>query len=394
MHWRRTTAIGTTALIIVGLILYGFQPTPEPVDVAEVTRGPLSVTIEEEGRTRIIDRYTLSAPLSGYIRRIELDVGDSVSPGQPLLQLAPLPAPALDPRSRAAAEARVQAAEATLQAARAQQRAAEAEAELAQLEYQRIVNLCKVQCASKEAEDFARTKVRSTEALAQSARFNTDISRHQLAAAKTALAYTGTSTGEPVTITAPIKGRVLKLFRKSEGVVAAAEPLIEIGDPQQLEIEVDLLSADAVKIAPGTPVAIKRWGGDEVLEGRVRTIEPVGFTKISALGVEEQRVLVIADFTSPPERWQRLGHGYRIEASFVLWQADNTLTLPASSLFRSGKEGWAVFVVENGRAKKVDIQLGQRNGLQAQVLSGLTEGEQVITHPGEAIEEGVLVEVR
>ncbi len=397
MHWRKIGSIGIATIIIVSLIIYGFQPAPQRVDVAQVVRGPLSITIEEEGKTRVVDRYTLSAPVNGYVRRIELDVGDTVSPGQPLLQLEPLPSPLLDARRHAAAEAQVATAQAALNARRAQQRAAEAEAELAQQEYQRIVNLCKVQCASKEQEDFALTKVRSSKALAQSAHFNTEVARHRLASAQTALAYSGTTAGEPLTLTAPVEGRVLKLYRQSEGVVAAAEPLIEIGNPQRLEIEVDLLSADAVKIAPGTRVVIERWGGDEALEGRVRTIEPIGFTKISALGVEEQRVLVISDFTSPPEQWQRLGDGYRIEASFILWQADDILTLPTSSLFRvkhNGQNGWAVFTIENNRARQVAVKLGQRNGLQAQIVSGLTQGQWVITHPGETIEEGTLVTMR
>ncbi len=397
MHWRKISGIVITAAIIIGLLIYGFQPAPQPADVAKVTRGSLSVTIEEEGKTRVRDRYTLFAPVSGYARRIDLDVGDPVTAGQVLLQLIPLPSAVLDARAQAAAKAQVQAASAALNAASEQARAAQAEAELAQMEYQRVINLCKVQCAAKEQEDIALTKVHSTQALARAAQFNADVARHQLSAAKTALAYAGSSQGEALKINAPSSGQVLKVFRRSEGVVAAGEPLIELGDPHQLEIEVDILSADAVKIAPGTRVLFKRWGGDDVLEGRVRTVEPTGFTKVSALGVEEQRVLAISDITSPPTLWQRLGDGYRVEASFILWQADDILTLPASSLFRyknGDKERWAVFIVEDNHAKRVSVTLGQRNGLQAQVISGLTEGQQVITHPGESIEDGVLVEVR
>ena len=299
----------------------------------------------------------------------------------------------LDPRSRAEAKARVEAAKAAFDVAREQATAAKADAELAKINHQRIVDLCKVQCASKEEEDLALTRVRSTRALEQSAIFAVDIAQHELEAAKTVLAYAGTKGGEQIDITAPISGSVLKIFRESEGVVAAGEALLEVGNPQQLEVEVDVLSADAVRIVPGTRVLFERWGGDQPLEGRVRTIEPVGFTKVSALGVEEQRVLVISDLVSEPGLWQRLGDGYRVEASFILWEEEDVLTIPASTLFRY-EEGWAVFIVENDTARRIKVELGQRNGLQAQVLAGLEEGQLLITHPSETIEEGTNVNIR
>jgi len=254
--------------------------------------------------------------------------------------------------------------------------------------------MCKVQCASKEEEDVAMTKVRSTRALQQSAQFAVDIARHELEAARTALTYAGAKDSkEPLAVSSPINGSVLKIIRKSEGAVNAGEPLIEVGNPRHLEVEVDVLSADAVKITPGTRVLFQRWGGDEALEGRVRTVEPVGFTKISALGVEEQRVLVISDLTSPTDQWQRLGDGYRVEASFILWQQDDVLTIPTSSLFRHGDD-WAVFAIDGDTARLTKVKLGHRNGLHAQVLEGLNQGQQVITHPGESIEDGVAVRIR
>lgn len=393
MHWRRIIGISIVAIAILAFIIYGFQPSPQWVDVATVERAPLRVAIEEEGKTRVIDRYVISSPVSAYARRIDLKVGDAFNQGQSLIQLEPLPSAVLDPRSRAAAQARIEAAKAAFEAAREQAAAAQAEAELAQLDYQRIIDLCKVQCASKGEEDQAQTKLRSSQALEQSAQFAVDIALHELEAAKTTLAYAGTKGGDSLDINSPISGSVLKVMRESEGVVAAGEALIEVGNPQQLEIEVDVISADAVRISSGTRVVFERWGGDYPLEGHVRTIEPVGFTKISALGVEEQRVLVISDLTSAPELWQRLGDGYRVEASFILWEEENVLTIPASSLFRF-EDGWAVFVVEDGMAKQVQVELGQRNGLTAQVLSGLNEGQRVITHPSEAIEDGVAVQVR
>lgn len=397
MHWRRIIGIGIAFVAIVVLLVYGFQPTPQWVNVASVERAPLRVAIEEEGKTRVMDRYVISAPVSGYGRRIELEVGDVISQGQVLTRLEALPSAVLDPRSRATAKARVEAASAAFDAARERAAAAQADAELAQLKYQRIVDLCKVQCASEEEEDLALTRVRSTQALEQSAQFSVDIAQHELDAAKTVLAYAGTKGGEQLAINSPIDGSVLKVLRESEGVVAAGEPLIEIGNPRQLEVEVDVLSADAVRIKPGSRVLFERWGGEQPLEGRVRTIEPVGFTKVSALGVEEQRVLVISDLVSDPGLWQRLGDGYRVEASFILWEEEDVLTIPASTLFRyreQGEETWAVFIVEGDQAQRGIVEIGQRNGLTAQVVSGLDEGQQLITHPAETIDEGVKVQLR
>lgn len=394
MHWPRIVTLAVVALAIIAALIYGFRPSPQWVDSAIVERGPMRVTVEEEGRTRVIDRYVISAPVAAYARRIDLEVGDSIEQGQPLAQLEPLPSAVLDPRSRAAAGARVEGAKAAFEAARERAAAAQAEAELAQLEYNRIVKLCQVQCASAEEEDVALTRLRSTQALEQSAQFAVDIARHELEAARTALSYAGTTDGgERLAVQSPISGSVLKVIRQSEGVVSAGEPLVEVGNPQYLEVEVDVLSADAVRIHPGTRVLFERWGGDQPLEGRVRTVEPVGFTKISALGVEEQRVWVIADLRSPPQQWQRLGDGYRVEASFILWEDADVLTIPASSLFRH-QDGWAVFVVADDTARRVTVELGQRNGLRAQVLAGLEEGQRVVTHPGEAIEDGVAVQIR
>lgn len=394
MHWRRAVGIAIATLVTVALIVYGFRPVPQKVDVAEVKRGPLRVAIEEEGKSRVIDRYLISTPVAAYARRIELKVGDQVQKGQKLLTLEPPPSAVLDPRSRATASARVEAARAALESARQQAGAAKAEAELAQRDYERIANLCKVQCASKGEEDQARTKARGTEAQEQSARFAVDVARHELKAAEAALAFAGAKSGtERLAITSPIDGQVLKVIRESEGVTAAGEPLIELGNPRHLEVVADLLSADAVKLAPGTRVLFERWGGDQPLEGQVRTIEPVGFTKVSALGVEEQRVLVISDLTSDSAAWQRLGDGYRVEATFILWEGEDVLTVPASSLFRF-EGGWAVFVVEDEHAKRVKVEVGQRNGLSAQVVSGVAAGARVITHPSDAIEDGMKVEVR
>jgi len=214
-------------------------------------------------------------------------------------------------------------------------------------------------------------------------------------AARTALHYAAepAAAKEPITVRAPVAGAVLKIPRKSEGVVAAGQALMEIGDPRALEVEVDVLSADAVRLHPGTKVEFERWGGDGKLLGKVRVVEPVGFTKVSALGVEEQRVWVIVDFTSPEMQWQSLGDGYRVEANFILWEDNNVLRVPASALFRDG-EGWALFVVQGGKAVKRKVKVGQRNGLNAQIVSGVDAGDKVIVHPDDQVKDGVRVAVR
>ncbi|MDH4285534.1 MAG: HlyD family efflux transporter periplasmic adaptor subunit, partial [Gallionellaceae bacterium] len=213
-------------------------------------------------------------------------------------------------------------------------------------------------------------------------------------AERTALKYSGKAGArKPVTVRSPVNGRVLKIPRISEGVVAAGQALLEIGDPSALEVEVDVLTADAVRLKPGTRVVFERWGGEGMLEGAVRVVEPAGFTKVSALGVEEQRVWVIVSFTSPPAKWQQLGDGYRVEAQFILWEESNVLQVPSSALFREG-EGWSLFAVQEGRAVKRSVKAGQRNGLSAQILSGIAEGERVIVHPDDRVRDGVKVALR
>ena len=247
---------------------------------------------------------------------------------------------------------------------------------------------------SAAAEDRAASEAQRSAAELRSAQFAVTTARHQLEAARTTLKYAGSaSSAELVTVRAPVAGRVLKIPHKSEGTVVSGQPLVEIGDPDALEVEVDLLSADAVRIHPGTRVVFERWGGEGALEGLVRVIEPAGFTKVSALGVEEQSVWVIVAFTSPPTQWQRLGDGYRVEASFIVWEGKDILQIPASALFRDG-EGWAVFVVAQGKAVKRRVAIGQRTGLSAQLVSGIQAGEQVINHPDDRVREGVSVVAR
>lgn len=398
MTTRRRFGLILLASAIAAALGYGFWPRPLWVEAATVARQPLRVTVEAEGKTRLIDRYVLSAPVAGYLRRIEAEVGDGVRRDQPLATIDPLPSEVLDPRRRAQAEARVAASEASLQAARETATATRAEADYAKLEFERIAALCRRQCVVAEAErDRAESRVRQTEAQLRSAQFAVEVARHEVEAAKTALrpsaAQPGDVARETVVVRAPVDGQVLGYQRQSEGVVGAGTPLLEVGDPHALEVAVDVLSADAVRIRPGTPVVLERWGGEQSLEGVTRTVEPVGFTKLSALGVEEQRVWVVADLRSPVEAWSHLGDGYRVEASFIVWQGERVLQIPASALFRQG-DGWAVFVVEDGQARRRAVEIGQRGGLAVEIRSGLTEGERVVTHPDDALQEGAAVRIR
>jgi HlyD family secretion protein len=391
---RKHLVITIVSVLIVGLLIWGFWPQAVLVEAVAVKRAPLTVAIEEEGRTRIIDRYVISAPVDGVACRVQLNVGDPVTQGQLLLSVSPLKSPVLDKRSQAQAEARVAAAQSSLHAAKEQAAAASAAAQLATTEHARLQPLVAKGLVARDAYDKAATAVQTTAASKRSADFNVEVAKYELEAAKTMLHYADASVdAERIPVYSPITGRVLKVAHECEGPVRTGAPLLEVGDPSALEIEVDVLSADAVKIKPGMQVLFDRWGGEGSLEGVVRTVEPVGFTKISALGVEEQRVLVICDFTSPREKWQRLGDGYRVEARFVLWHDDGVLQVPASSLFRYN-EGWAVFVIDNGRAQRREVKVGQRNGLIAQIVEGIKAGEQVINHPSDEVEDGRRVKVR
>jgi HlyD family secretion protein len=382
------------ALVVLALA-WGFWPRPVLVDTGQVAVRHLEVTVEEEGRTRVMDHFVLYAPVAGYLRRIELEVGDSVSQGEALAFIDPLPSAVLDPRTRAEAEARVSAARAALARAESTRGQAEAEVELAVEEFRRREELLARELVSRSEFDQARSRKRVSESLLQAAQGAVEVARHELEAAEAILRYSASledgAPAETVAVRAPVDGRILKRLQESAGVVPAGHPLLELGDTRRLEVEVEVLSRDAVRIEPGGRVLFERWGGADTLEGVVRTVEPAGFTKISALGVEEQRVLVIADIRSPPETWQRLGDGYRVEARFIVWEREDALTVPAGALFRR-EDGWAVFAVENGRARLRRVRIGQGSGLRTEVLDGLSAGDRVIVHPDDAIDDGSRVE--
>ena len=394
VQWRRNALLVLVAALIAWALYIGFRPQPVEVEVGAARRAPLQVTVQQEGRTRVVDRYAVTAPVSGYARRIRLEVGDAVERGAMLVELEPARAEILDVRRRAEAQARIAAAASNVDVAVQRASAAASNADIAQKELERVRALRQGGHVSAAAEDRALTDARSSAAELRSARFSAATARHELEAARTALQYAASGgTGAPITVRSPEAGKVLRIARKSEGPVAAGQALVEIGNPDALEAEVDVLSADAVRIHPGTRVLFERWGGDGVLEGIVKLVEPGAFTKISALGVEEQRVWVIVSFTSPPAMWQRLGDAYRVEASFIIWEGKDVLQIPASALFRDG-DGWAAYVVEGNRAAKRRVETGKRNALAAQVIAGIREGERVIVHPDDRVRENVKIAAR
>ena len=384
---RNRKVVAALALVLA-LLAVALWPEAVPVDVAPVETGVLQVTVEDEGETRVRDRFVISAPVAGRLRRIELEPADAVRRGQVVATLLPAPPALLDARTRAEAAATVEAARAAQGRARAERARAQAAQELARSELERQRELARSGIVSAESLERAQAEARTAQEALRAAQFAVAGAEHELERAQAVLLQaTGGGGGRALELRSPVDGVVLRRLRESEAVVPPGEPLLEVGDPRDLEIVSDLLSADAVKVRARQPVLVEQWGGENPLRGHVRLVEPSGFMKISALGVEEQRVNVIVDFEDPAAASRDLGDGYRVEVRIVVWEAKDVVTAPTSSLFRRG-EGWAVFVVEGGRARLRPITVGERNGLQAQVRAGLRPGEQVIVHPADAIEDG------
>ncbi|MEJ2602827.1 MAG: HlyD family efflux transporter periplasmic adaptor subunit [Gammaproteobacteria bacterium] len=391
MASRRNIIIGSVAVIAAGLLYWGFRPQPVRVETGTVSRGALAVTVTEEGKTRIRERYVIRSPVIGRAERIELEEGDRVAAGAALVAIEPAAPIVLDRRSRAEARSQVSAAEAALEAAGTRVRAAEADAELAEAERARIERLFETNAVSRSEYDRIVSAARRAAAELRSARAEAEVARYRLQAARDVLRYSAADADdeppEVILVRSPVDGLVLGVEHESEGVVVAGQQLLTLGDPLDLEVEVELLSADAVRLEPGLPVKLHRWGGEEPLDGEVRIVEPAAFTKISALGVEEQRVIVLVDILSAPERWSRLGDAYRVEAEFILWSADDVLQVASSATFRRGAD-WFVFVVEDDRAVLRPVKLGRRGQFQVQVLDGLTEGETIVLYPDDEVEDG------
>lgn len=390
--WRRRIAvISLTVVAAIGATVWSMRPAAVPADFAAVTRGELTVTIDDEGETRVKDVYVVSAPVAGRVQRIEFDVGDEVVAGESILALFQPQDPALlDVRLLSEAEAGVGLAEADRARARA-------ELDYARQELSRAEELAKSGTISAAALDRARLAARAARALAEQS--NTALIKRQadLKTARAAMASAENAEGRPlvslVPVRAPVSGRILRRVHESAGVIAAGTPLLEIGDPTKLEIVSDLISTDAVQVKPGDAVIIDDWGG-QPLEGVVRRIEPFGFTKVSALGVEEQRVNVVIDFTSPANEWSTLGHGYRVMTRIVTQRRKDILKVPVGALFRQD-DGWAAFVSngnrDGGRAHLVPLKVGTRNSIEAEILGGVSEGRLVIVYPSDQVHNGVRV---
>ncbi|HUO86007.1 MAG TPA: HlyD family efflux transporter periplasmic adaptor subunit [Thermoanaerobaculia bacterium] len=398
LRFRTVFWIGA-ALVVVLFLVWSFRPQPLAVDVAEAFRGPLRVTVRDEGRTRVREEYVVSSPVAGRLLRVEVEAGTRVEAGQVVARVRPSPPGFLDARAQGEGEAAVAVAAAALSAARAELERARAQARLAASEAGRAERLRAAELISDQDLERTRTELRVAESAVDAAEDNQRVRAAELGAARARAAQPGALGGEgsSVEVHAPVAGRVLRVTRESENVIAAGSEVMAIGDPEELEVVVEMLSTEAVQVRPGAEVAIEGWGGAEApLAGRVRRVEPAGFLKVSALGVEEQRVNVIVDLVEGVGRSAAdagLGHGYRVEAAIVTWQAADVVQVPVAALFRSAGE-WAVFRVAAGRAELAPVDIGRDNGRHAQILSGLEGGETVVLYPGDQLSDGVRVRTR
>lgn len=376
--------------VVVGLVAMWFRPTPVRVDVAGASRGPMRVTVGGEGKTRVRDRYVVATPVAGRLRRITLRRGDNVVQRQFIAEIEPLPLAPLDPRQRAEAVGRVRAAEdASAEVDRMVLRY-KASYEQARRDLKRSETLARDGVVARQEVEEAETAVATSQREYEAVRSRGEKAAHDVEVARAALLAVNRSPATAtVKVQAPAGGRVLRVLEESERVVSAGTPLLELSNPSKLEAVIELLSTDAVKVAPGAMVFIENWGGPKALEGHVRLIEPSAFTKVSALGIEEQRVNVIVDLL---ELGETLGDGYRVEGRVVVWEATDALRVPVSALFRRG-ETWSLFRVENGIARVRDVEIGYFTSSEAEVRSGLEEGVEVVMHPSKEISDGTRVEV-
>jgi HlyD family secretion protein len=380
------------AVIVLAIAVMAMWPESIEVGVATVERGPMQVTLDEDGETRVRDKFVVSAPVAGRLQRIELEPGDPVVKGRTIVaRLTTAEAPLLDPRTRGELEAAVEAAGAAVGQARAERERATAELMRARTTLQRQQELMKAGAIAADNLDAAETAMSTAEEARKAAEFAVARSEYELQLARARL-QAPAPVGRAVEVVAPVSGVVLKRYRESESVVPVGEPLVEIGEPSRIEIVADFLSTDAVRIQPGTAVLVEGWGGGDPLEGRVRRVEPAGFMKVSALGVEEQRVNVLIDFDDPSAA-RRLGDGYRVEVRVIVWREDEVVKVPVGSLFRRGNE-WAAFLVDGEQVRLQPVELGQRNDVDGQVSKGLSPGQIVVLHPPDTLTDGARITVR
>lgn len=391
---RRLPLVG--ALLLAALIVIGLWPRAIPVEVASVSRGPMTVTVDEEGMTRVKHRHVISAPVAGQLRRIDWKAGAVVEAGKTVLAVLEAgEADFLDARSQAQAEARVRGAEAAREAARAQQLRAAAAAKMFASDLERAKRLRTEHVASAQEFDVAQMRAETAAQDVRAAEFGLRVAEHELQQARALISRgdsaRGGATVEPLAITSPVSGRILRVFQESARLVPAGFALMEVGDPTDLEVRIEVLSRDGVAITPGARVLLEQWGGAQPLEARIRLVEPSAFTKISALGVEEQRVYAVADFVDPAERRPTLGDSFRVEARIVIWENPSAVRAPAGALFQRGAE-WQAFVVEGGRAVLRAVKVGRTNGIETEILAGLSENARVVVYPGDKVRDGARVQ--
>jgi HlyD family secretion protein len=393
---RFTIGRAVTVMLLLGAaagIAWSLMPRPILVETATVTKGRFVATVDEDGKTRVRERYVVAAPLAGRLTRVSLKAGDKVNTDDIIATIVPSPAPFLDPRSRREAEERLGAAEAAVERTKASVQRARAQADQADRDLVRTRALVERSASTAQALERAELAMRVADRDMRAAEFQNHAAEHEVEQARAVIArYSdGASPLEGWNVTAPVPGLVLKITQESETIIQPGAAIMEIGDPHDLEIVVDVLSRDAVEIQPGAEVVIENWGGPGMLPGSVRRVEPAAFTKISTLGVEEQRVNVLIDLLTPPAQWAGLGDAYQLDARITVFARDDATIVPAGALFRRG-ESWNVFAVDNGRAQTRQVSLLRRSGRSAAVTSGLSTGEQVIVYPSDRVSSGVRVQ--
>ena len=392
MRILKHTRLIAGIVVVLGIVAMAMWPESIEVSAAQVDRGPLQVTLDEDGEARVRDRFVVSAPVAGRLQRIELEPGDRVVRGKTVVaRLATADAPLLDPRTRAELQASVEAARAAVGQAQAERDRATAELARARTTLERQRALMKAGAIASDSLEASETAVTTAEEAAKAAVFAFSRTEYEVQLARARL-QAPAPAGRPVEVVAPVSGVILKRLRESESVVPVGEPLIEIGDPARIEVMADFLSTDAVRVQPGARVLIEGWGGGHALNGRVRRVEPAGFMKVSALGVEEQRVNVLIDFDDVSAAG-RLGDGYRVEVRVVIWSEPDVVKVPVGGLFRRGN-AWAAFVIDGDTVRLQPVQLGQRNDLEGQVVGGLMPGQRVVLHPPDTLMDGARVSVR
>lgn len=389
--WRRWLPLAG-ALLLIALIIVGLWPQAVSVEVAPATRGPLIVTVDEEGMTRVRNRYVVSAPVSGQLRRIDWKPGAVVEAGETILAvLESTGADFLDARTQAQAEARVRAAEAARDTAMAQRDRAAAAAKMYAGDFDRARTLRGQNVLSPQELDTAQMRTDMAAQDVRAANFSVNVAEFELQQAQAVLIRGRSGGSEPLVIRSPVSGRILRVFQESTRVVPSGFALLEIGDPTDLEIRIEVLSRDGVTMQPGARVILEQWGGPQPLNARVRLVEPSAFTKISALGVEEQRVYVVADFTGAVEERQTLGDSFRVEARIVIWETADALRCPSGALFQV-RGGWRTYSVEGGRARLRSVTVGRSNGVLTEITGGLEESTLVVVYPGDKVADGTRVE--